>query len=111
MLEAGTVIRAAEVGVLASLGLDKVKVVRRPVVSVLATGDELESAGSALSAGRYTTATASAWRHRWSPAGACPACWVSPRDNLDDLHAKLAATEGSDLVITSQGFPRATMTS
>ena len=52
VLEKGTVVRAAEVGVIASLGMDTVKVIRRPVVAVLATGDELEETGAPLSAGK-----------------------------------------------------------
>ena len=40
-LPKGIVLRPAQVGVLASLGMDKVKVIRRPVVAILATGDEL----------------------------------------------------------------------
>ena len=38
-LAEGKVIRPSEVGVLASLGYDKAKVIRRPRVAVLATGD------------------------------------------------------------------------
>ncbi|NQT05749.1 MAG: molybdopterin molybdotransferase MoeA, partial [Dehalococcoidia bacterium] len=41
VLKKGTVLRPAEVGVLASLGMSKVNAVRRPVVAVLATGNEL----------------------------------------------------------------------
>jgi molybdopterin molybdotransferase len=40
-LEAGTMIRAAEIAALATLGRNRVRIVRRPSVSVLATGDEL----------------------------------------------------------------------
>ena len=73
VLEAGTVIRAAEVGVLASLGLAQVKVVRRPIVSVLATGDELETAGSALSGGRIYDSNS------FSVAASVVACGGVPR--------------------------------
>ena len=41
VLAEGTPVRAAVIGVLASLGLDSAVVRRRPVVSILATGDEL----------------------------------------------------------------------
>ena len=41
VLEAGRRIRAAEIGVAASLGRAELQVVRRPVVAVLASGDEL----------------------------------------------------------------------
>jgi molybdopterin molybdotransferase len=39
VLEKGTVIRPSEIGVLASLGKAKIKVIRRPVVAILATGE------------------------------------------------------------------------
>ena len=41
VLTKGVVIRPSEVGVLASLGCNTVKVFRRPLVAVLATGDEI----------------------------------------------------------------------
>ena len=106
VLEAGTVIRAAEVGVLASLGLDRARVIRRPLVSVLATGDELETAGSSLAGGRIYDSNS------FSVAASVVACGGAPRllgiarDNLEDLHAKLAATAGADLVITSAGVSK-----
>jgi molybdopterin molybdotransferase len=47
----GTEIGPAELGVLASLGLARVKCARRPRVSVLTTGDELHEPGEELPAG------------------------------------------------------------
>ncbi len=41
LLQAGTRIRAAEVGALAVLGIDPVPVARRPRVAILSTGDEV----------------------------------------------------------------------
>src|SRR3990172_4473436 len=41
----GTVLRPSEIGVLASIGKAQVKVIRRPVVAVLSTGDELVEVG------------------------------------------------------------------
>ena len=106
VLETGTVMRAAEVGVLASLGLDRARVTRRPVVAVLATGDELETAGTALSGGRIYDSNS------FSVAASVVACGGTPRllgiarDNLDDLHAKLAEASDADLVITSAGVSK-----
>ena len=51
-LAKGTVLRASEIGVLASLGYGSVKVVRRPVIAVLATGDELLEPGQEPEAGK-----------------------------------------------------------
>ena len=106
VLEAGTVLRAAEVGVLASLGLARVKVIRRPVVSVLATGDELETAGSALPGGKIYDSNSFSVAASVMTCGGVPKLLGIARDNLDDLHAKLAATAGSDLVITSAGVSK-----
>lgn len=41
ILEAGYLLRPQEVGVLASLGISQISVIRRPKVAILATGDEL----------------------------------------------------------------------
>src|ERR1700674_4080193 len=45
VLRKGVVLRPQEIGVIASLGRDRVRVIRRPVVSVLSTGDELLEPG------------------------------------------------------------------
>ena len=106
VLEAGTVVRAAEVGVLASLGLNHVRVTRRPVVSVLATGDELETAGSALAGGRIYDSNSFSVAASVVACGGVPRLLGIARDNLEDLHAKLADATGSDLVITSAGVSK-----
>ena len=106
VLEAGTPIRPAEVGVIASLGLDSVRVVRRPIVSVLATGDELETAGSALSGGRIYDSNSFSVAASVLASGGAPRLLGIARDNLEHLHRKLAETAGSDLVITSAGVSK-----
>ena len=106
VLDVGTVVRAAEVGVLASLGFDRAKVVRRPIVSVLATGDELETAGSPLAGGKIYDSNSFSVAASVVACGGIPRLLGIARDNLDDLHAKLAATAGSDLVITSAGVSK-----
>lgn len=45
VLSAGRRLRAQDVGLLASIGIDRAKVIRRPRVEILATGDELVSPG------------------------------------------------------------------
>ena len=64
ILRRGTVLRAAEIGVLATLGRKTVSVVRRPRVAVLSTGDELVELDEQLKPGqirdanRYSIASA-----------------------------------------------------
>ena len=106
VLEKGTSIRAAEVGVIASLGMDKVKVIRRPVVAVLATGDELETTGTPLSGGRIYDSNSFSVAASIISSGGVPRILGIARDNLGDLNAKLEAAVGSDLVITSAGVSK-----
>jgi molybdopterin molybdotransferase len=106
VLETGTVLRPAEVGVMASLGMGRVSVIRSPVVSILATGDELVATGNPLEAGHIYDSNS------FSVAASVLACGGLPRylgiagDNLEDLHQKLEEAAGSDLVITSAGVSK-----
>jgi len=106
VLDAGTVVRPAEIGVMASLGLERVKVIRRPVVAILATGDELVAAGGELDGGQIYDSNS------FSVAASVVACGGVPkhlgiaRDNMEDLENKLRAVAGSDLAITSAGVSR-----
>ncbi len=106
VLEKGTVVRAAEVGVIASLGMDTVKVIRRPVVAVLATGDELEETGAPLSAGKIYDSNTFSVAASVLASGGVPKILGIAKDNLEDLNAKLEATAGADLVVTSAGVSK-----
>lgn len=50
-LEKGTVLHEAAIGFLASLGIEKVQVYKRPKVSILVTGNELQQPGTKLKEG------------------------------------------------------------
>jgi molybdopterin molybdotransferase len=52
VLSRGMVIRPSEVGVLASLGHSTVRVIRRPTIAILATGDELVDINQPLPMGK-----------------------------------------------------------
>ena len=106
VLEKGIVVRAAEVGVIASLGMERVKVIRRPVIAVLATGDELESAGTPLSPGKIYDSNSFSVAASVVDGGGIPKILGIARDNLADLTAKLEATLGADLVVTSAGVSK-----
>jgi molybdopterin molybdotransferase len=106
VLEAGTLIRASEVGVLASLGLSHVSVIRRPIVAVLSTGDELEAEGQALRPGKIYDANSSSIAAAVIAAGGVPRVLGIARDNLEDMHRKLEEVSGSDLLVTSAGVSK-----
>jgi molybdopterin molybdotransferase len=52
VLEAGVLLRAQEVGLLAAVGVAEVPVHRRPVVAILSTGDEVVPVGQELQPGQ-----------------------------------------------------------
>ena len=52
VFRAGTAVSAAVVGSIATVGLSRVRVVRRPRVAVMSTGDEVLEVGTTLTAGK-----------------------------------------------------------
>ena len=106
VLESGAVVRAAEVGVLASLGLETAPVVRRPVVGVLATGDELTPPGRPLAGGKIYDSNSFSVAASVVNCGGVPEMLGIARDDMDDLHAKLEAAAKTDLIITSAGVSK-----
>ncbi len=106
VLESGTVLRPAEVGVLASLGMEKVPVVRSPVVAVLATGDELVGLDGVPDGGKIYDSNSFSVAAMVLANGGVPKLLGIAGDNLDDLHLKLESALGSDLIITSAGVSK-----
>ena len=106
VLQAGTVVRSAVIGVMAALGLQKVKVIRRPVISILSTGDELVPSGEQLEPGKIFDSNSFSAAASVIAAGGIPRILGIARDNLEDLNRKLTETAGSDLIITSAGVSK-----
>lgn len=52
IVKKGTVIRPSEIGIIASIGRSKIKVIRRPKVAILATGNEVIGIDQPLPAGK-----------------------------------------------------------
>jgi len=103
VLEKGTAVRAAEVGVIASLGLAKVKVIRRPVVAVLATGDELENLGAPLTSGKIYDSNSFSVAASVAASGGIPKILGIARDNEESLRRVLDGARGADLLVTMGG--------
>lgn len=106
VLEAGTVIRPSEMGVMASLGLQRARVIRRPLVSVLSTGDELASLGEELGGGKIYDSNSFSVAASVMAAGGVPKILGIARDNLEDMHRKLEEAAESDLLVTSAGVSK-----
>jgi len=99
----GSIIRPAGIGMLASLGRSFVSVCQRPLVAVLATGDELVDIDE----------TPSPWKiinsNSYSLAALAMDCGASimqmgiARDKREDLIAKFQSAMRADIIISSGG--------
>jgi molybdopterin molybdotransferase len=103
VLPVGTQIRVPAVSVLASLGKTQVQVYRKPVVAILATGDELVEPGQALAEGKLYNSNSVALAAAVREAGAIPMILGIACDDRDDLLEKITAGLQADALITAAG--------
>ena len=106
VLEKGTVLRPAEIGVLASLGYGTVRVVRRPVVAILATGDELLELGDEYAFGKIYNSNNYSVAAGVLRYGGVPKMLGIARDDLKSMNAKLREGLEADMLITSAGVSK-----
>ena len=105
VLHRGTLLRPQEIGMLAALGQADVLAIRRPVVAILATGEEVMPIdqpplpGKIYNANSYSTA-AQVLRY-----GGVPRLLGIARDRPEELSGKIHAglEQGADLLLTSGG--------
>jgi len=103
VLERGTRLRPADIGVLATLGRAKVSVIRRPNVAIVSTGDELVELDAELGPGQIRDAN----RYSLSAAVRASGCesfeFGITRDTPEDLRHALGNAAFGDVVVTSGG--------
>jgi molybdenum cofactor synthesis domain-containing protein len=104
LVEAGTRIGPAEIGLLAAYGGDPVTVRRKPRVSIVSTGDELLEPSEPLVPGKIRDSNRYMLQSALEASGA-DVIWAGKgpdvRDELEPLLVRLIAD--SDIVITSGG--------
>jgi molybdopterin molybdotransferase len=104
ILRTGTVLRAAEIGVLATLGRGSVRVIGRPRVAILSTGDELVELDAPLGPGQIRDANRYSLASAVRAMGATPVPFGIVRDTAADLrHALRDAAATADVIVTSGG--------
>jgi molybdopterin molybdotransferase len=103
VLKKGTVIRPAEIGLIASIGHGHVKVIRRPMVAVLSTGDELVEINKPLSEGKIYDSNAYSIAGLVKRYGCIPKILGIARDNEKELVKKLKQARDADMVLTTGG--------
>jgi molybdopterin molybdotransferase len=103
VLSAGTRVRPAEIGVLATLNRTHATVHRRPRVGVLATGDEIVDPGEPLGPGQIRNSNGPMVAALVRRYGGDPVPLGTARDTAADLRTRLGAAAGLDLLLTTGG--------
>lgn len=99
----GTVLRPAQIGILASSGILLVPVHRRPTVAIVSTGDELINPGEPVDPGKVVNSNMISLAAAVTEAGGIPVMTGIARDTLPSTRETLARALSSDVVVTSAG--------
>ena len=105
VMTAGTVIRPAELGMLAGIGCAQVPVIRKPKVAILSSGDELVDVYHELEAGKIRDTNSYTLAGLIRQAGGLPLRLPIAGDSLESIRAlyRRALEINPDLLISTAG--------
>ncbi len=103
VLNKGAVLRPSEVGVLASLGRTTARVIRRPIVAILATGNELVDIGQPLPVGKIYNSNTYSLAALVRRYGGIPKILGIALDSEDSVVSSLRRGLDADMLITTGG--------
>jgi len=103
VIKRGTIISPLEIGVLASLGRSSIEIVRRPIVSIAATGDEVIPLDGKKDKGQVFNCNALCIASLVSSYGGTPLLLDVIPDDKDKLRDSILRSFESDLLITIGG--------
>ena len=92
-----------DIMLLASMGFNKIKVTRKPLISVISTGDELVVPGAKLQKGQIICSNSYGIKAILEENGAIVNILPIAKDKINSLETAFQLSEGSDLVITTGG--------
>jgi putative molybdopterin biosynthesis protein len=100
----GHVLRPADIGVLLAAQITVVPVIKRPLVSIIPTGNELVTADAALSSGRIIEFNGTVFANFVKQWGGDPLLYNIVRDEPEHIkEALLRAVATSDIVVINAG--------
>ena len=106
IIKKGSLITSACVGVMASIGLEKVSVIRKPIIGILSTGNELLEPGEKNQDGKIYNSNTYTLSSLVTEFGATPLIQKHALDKVEDLEKKLAKLKDVDLIVTSAGVSK-----
>jgi molybdopterin molybdotransferase len=99
----GTLLKSAHIGLLASLGIAKVGVTRKPKVAILATGDEVVDVGGKLKPGKIRSSNTYSLYAQIIKSGGIPKNLGIAKDRPQELEKKIKLGFDCDIILTSGG--------
>jgi len=102
----GTLIGPAQISALAYTGRVRIKVIRRPVVAIIATGDELINPGNPLAPGKTYNCNTASIASLVAHYGGVPKILGIARDKEAALISKIRRGITADAIITSGGVSK-----
>jgi molybdopterin molybdotransferase len=104
VLNAGTYLDAGKIGVLASQGIEQVKVYKKPRVAIMPSGEEVIELGKELKQGQLYDINTHTILSVVKDNGGVPVRFGIISDNLKDIQAKITeALDNSDFIVFSGG--------
>lgn len=103
LVEAGTVLKAGEIALLASAGVEQACVYPRLRVAVMSTGDELVELGQSPGPGQIINSNLHYLRTRLFECGCTPICLGIGADDLQTLDRLIDQALAADIIITTGG--------
>jgi molybdopterin molybdotransferase len=103
VLEAGTLLAAAEIGLLATLGHVQVRVYRRPRVAILSTGNELADLGTEPGPSQIPNTNTYSLMAQVLEAGGEPINLGVAPDRLDAIEERVRGARDADVLVSSAG--------
>jgi len=104
VLKRGSIIKSWHIGALASLGISKIKVLRRPRIALISTGSELAQPGERIEAGKIYDSTKPMLKAMLREYGSDPIDLGIAKDDLKEISNKLSrGLKEADAVIVTGG--------
>lgn len=105
VIATGTVIRPAEIGMLAGIGCSQIAVIRKPKVIILTSGDELVDIDQPITAGKIRDTNSYTIAAMVTQAGGIPIRLPIANDTMDSIRGMYAdaIAQKPDMIISSAG--------
>ena len=107
ILKKNTLLNPARIGLAASVGIDKLPIIRKPVVAIISSGNEIIRAPQKIKPGQVYDSNTYSIASQIKQLGGTPKIYSIAKDTLKNIQLKLdQASKNSDLIISTAGVSK-----